>query len=147
VSLAARLRFACAGLLLASAVACERQPTPSPPVLAPVEQDRGRVQFEGMQPCADCEGIRTALVLSREAGERGFVLRETYLAPQPVEFVSRGQWRRQGTLLHLEGEDGARLVYAVLDGGRLQPRDGQGRRLASSDGDGLLMPVASDGAP
>lgn len=137
--------MALASLLLALASACERQSASAPPVLAPLEQGRGSVQFEGMQPCADCEGIRTQLVLSREQGERGFVLTETYLAPQPVPFVSHGQWRREGALLHLEAADGARLVYAVLEGGRLQPRDGQGRRLATSDGDGLLMPVASQG--
>lgn len=134
-----RLFFATSVVLLF--VACGRQDDPAPPVLAPIEQGEGRVRFEGMQPCADCEGIRTELVLLSEGRDRSYVLNETYLAPQPVPFVSRGEWRREQGFLHLEGEDGAHLVYAVVDGGRLQPRDGRGRRLAGSDGDGLLRPV------
>ena len=132
------IAFVLSLLLLA---ACARQDDPAPPVFAPIEQGDGRLRFEGMQPCADCQGIRTELVLLREQGEQNYVLNETYLAPQPVPFVSRGDWRREAGFLHLESEDGARLVYAVVDGGRLQPRDGRGRRLAGSDGDGLLSPT------
>lgn len=130
------------GMLVALG-ACDRSQGPVPPVLAPVEQADGRVEFEGMQSCADCEGIRTQLVLAREAGERQYVLTETYLAPQPVPFVSRGQWRREGELVLLQADDGARLGYAVLGNGDLQPRDARGRRLDTHDGDGVLVATST----
>ena len=124
------------------AAGCGRDAGPAPPVLAPLERGDGRVAWGGMQPCADCEAIDTRLVLARDAGERRFVLTEVYLAEPPMRFVSSGRWQRDGDLLQLEAEDGARLRYALLDDGRLQPRDLRGRRLPGGDGDGVLLPVA-----
>jgi hypothetical protein len=111
-----------------------------------VEQGDGRVEWAGVQPCTDCDAIDTRLVLAREDGRRRFVLTEVYLAEQPVQFVANGQWERSGALLQLEADDGSRLRYALLEDGRLQPRDLRGRRLPGSDGDGMLMPVASASA-
>ncbi len=127
----------------ALAVGCDAQRTAPPPILAPVEQADGRIEWSGMQPCADCEGIDTSLVLAREGRRQRFTFSETYLAERPARFVTSGAWRREGALLTLEADDGARLGYAVLADGRLQPRDARGRRLSTADGDGLLQPVAS----
>lgn len=123
--------------------ACDAQRTPAPQILAPVEQADGRIEWGGMQPCADCEGIDTRLVLTRERGRQRFVLTETYLAERRVPFVVTGAWRREDALLRLDADDGARLGYVVLDDGRLQPRDARGRRLRTADGDGLLQPLAT----
>jgi len=134
------------GVLLAVTLvvaACGRDTGDAPAVLAPVEQGDGRLEWTGMQPCADCEGIDTRLALVREAGQRSFVLTETYLAERPVRFVSSGRWEREDDLLELQADDGARLNYALLGDGSLQPRDGRGRRLAGNDADGLLVPVTS----
>ena len=136
-------RIAGAWLLLAALAACDGQRGAAPAVVAPIEQGEGRVEWNGMQPCADCEGIETRLVLTRDGARRNFVLSETYLAERPVRFVASGQWRRERDLLQLRAEDGSRLSYALLADGRLQPRDARGRRLATSDGDGLLMPATS----
>ena len=136
-----RLRLAL--LLLASLAACDAQRDAAPPVLAPVEQGDGRIEWSGMQPCADCEGIDTTLVLVRNGGAQNFTFSETYLAERAARFVASGRWEREGELLRLQADDGARLSYAVLADGRLQPRDARGRRLSTNDGDGLLMPVAS----
>lgn len=133
------------GLVVLLALAgCVRGDAPAPAVLAPLERDGGRMDWAGVQPCADCEAIDTRLALSRQAGEGRFVLDETFVAGRPVRFVAEGRWERDDTLLRLEADDGARLVYAVLDDGRLQPRDWRGRRLPGADGDGVLAPV---GAP
>lgn len=137
------VRIAGAWLLLAALAACDGQRGAAPAVIAPIEQGEGRVEWNGMQPCADCEGIETRLVLTRDGGRRNFVLSETYLAERPVRFVASGQWQRERDLLQLRAEDGSRLSYALLADGRLQPRDARGRRLATSDGDGLLMPARS----
>ena len=132
-------------LLAASAMlaGCRNEGAAPPPVLAPLEGGDGRLDWAGMQPCADCEGIETHLALIHEGGRRSFMLTETYLADRPVRFSESGQWQRTGDLLLLTGKNGARLGYAVLEDGRLQPRDVRGHRLAGSDGDGLLAPVAS----
>ena len=128
------------GALLA---ACRGEPAAPPQVLAPLETANGRLDWAGMQPCADCDGIETHLALVNEDGRRSFVLTETYLATRPVRFVENGQWRREGDLVLLTGRDDARLAYAVLEDGRLQPRDARGRRLPGNDGDGLLLPAAA----
>jgi copper homeostasis protein (lipoprotein) len=132
-----------AGLVLALGAGCERQRDAAPPVLAPIEQGDGRIEWSGMQPCADCEGIETTLVLARADGAQTFVLSEVYLADPPARFVAGGRWKRDGGLLRLDADDGARFGYAVLADGSLQPRDLRGRRLSTRDGDGVLAPVAS----
>lgn len=137
-----RRAVAAAACLLALS-ACDAQRTPPPQVLAPVEDADGRIEWRGMQPCADCDGIDTTLVLSREGGRQRFVFSETYLARQPARFVTSGTWRRDGALLRLDADDDVRLGYAVLEDGRLQPRGLRGQRLSTADGDGLLQPTAS----
>lgn len=131
--------------LLAAALlaGCRNEGAAPPQVLAPIEAGNGRLDWAGMQPCADCEGIETHLSLVNEGGRRSFVLTETYLAERPVRFVENGKWQREGDLLLLTGKDEARLGYVVLEDGRLQPRDVRGRRLPGSDGDGLLLPIAA----
>lgn len=136
-------RAASAALLLLGLAACDRAGEQAPAILAPVEQGDGRLEWSGMQPCADCDGIATHLALLRQGGRRSFVLTETYLAERPVRFVASGRWQREADLLRLQAEDGARLTYVLLGDGSLQPRDGRGRRLPGSDGDGVLMPSAS----
>ena len=122
--------------------ACGRD-AEAPAILAPVEQGDGRLEWTGMQPCADCEGIETQLALAREGRTRTFVLTETFLAERAVRFVSSGSWERRDDLLELQADDGARLNYALLGDGSLQPRDARGRRLAGNDADGLLVPATS----
>lgn len=135
----AALALALAGML----VACRGPDTAAPAAVAPIENANGRLDWAGMQPCADCDGIETQLSLVNEGGRRSFVLTETYLAAPPVRFVESGQWRREGALLLLTARNDARLAYAVLEDGSLQPRDPRGRRLPGNDGDGLLAPVAA----
>lgn len=140
--MSARAALACVALL--ALAACDAPRTQAPPILAPVEQADGRIAWGGMQPCADCDGIDTTLVLVRDGGRQHFTFSETYLGQPPARFVTRGAWTREGALLRLQADDGTRLGYAVLDDGRLQPRDLRGRRLSTADGDGLLLPVASE---
>lgn len=123
--------------------ACRREAAQPPAVLAPLEQGGGRVEWAGVQPCADCDGIQTQLSLAQDGARRSFVLTETYLASQPVRFVTKGRWSRQQDLLQLHPDAGGTLGYAVLGDGKLQPRDARGRRLPGLDGDGLLAPQAS----
>lgn len=138
-----RAAMATLAVVVALLGACRGDNAAPPQAIAPIEGANGRLDWAGMQPCADCDAIETHLALVNEDGRRSFVLTETYLAPRPVRFVENGQWQREGALLLLTARNEARLVYAVLEDGRLQPRDARGRRLPGNDGDGLLAPVAA----
>jgi hypothetical protein len=128
--------------LLLCLAACRREAAQPPTVLAPLEGG-GRIEWTGMQPCADCEGIDTRLALAQDGARRNFVLTETYMAATPVRFVTKGRWSRERDLLQLQVDDGGTLGYMVLADGRLQPRDARGRRLPGNDGDGLLTPATT----
>lgn len=134
-----------AALLLGTA--CQQPPgagTPHPVV--PLERVDGRIEWQGLSSCADCDGIQTSLVLQRAGNERRFSLAETYLAEDGARFIETGQWRSGQGLLELQGDGGARRVYAVLPDGRLQPRDTRGHRYADRQGD-FLVPVTAGNAP
>lgn len=117
--------------LLASAcllAACDQAPAPADAALPGIEQGDGRVEWRGMLPCADCDGIETLLVLERRGEAHRYDLVETFLAEEGgARFVDSGQWRMEGVRLSLEGEGGAARHYALLPDGRLQPRDARDR--------------------
>jgi hypothetical protein len=118
-------------LLLALAcllAACDQSRTPADAPLPRIEQGDGRVEWRGMLPCADCDGIETLLVLERRADARRYDLVETFLAERDgARFAESGQWQMEGARLSLAGEGGATRHYALLPDGRLQPRDAGGR--------------------
>ncbi|MCA1713768.1 MAG: copper resistance protein NlpE [Gammaproteobacteria bacterium] len=123
----------------------QAQPTVSP--LPQLQQGDGRIQWQGLLACADCDGIQTTLLLQRSGGDRSYTLTETYLADaDAVRFVETGDWRTEADLLRLLGTSGGVRVFAVLPDGRLQPRDGRGRRFASR-GDDVLMPITAQDTP
>ncbi|MGI8561150.1 MAG: copper resistance protein NlpE N-terminal domain-containing protein [Luteimonas sp.] len=113
------------GLLLA---ACGQGAVPADAPLPRMEQGDGRVEWRGLLPCADCDGIQTLLVLERRGDVHRYDLVETFLADQEgARFAESGRWGQQGAMLTLEGEGGASRHYALLPDGRLQPRDAGGR--------------------
>lgn len=110
--------------------------SPAPDPLAQAE----RVEWQGMQQCADCDAIGTVLVLSRTGGEQRFEMTETYLLGGNGEpFADAGAWQYQDALISLQGDEGSLRTYALLDDGRLQSRgaDGRAQRTAHE-----LQPVA-----
>lgn len=130
-------------LLLLAAASCGREPVPLPGISG----DDGRVEWRGVAPCADCDGIDTRLLLERSGEDRRFLLVETYLADGGgTRFLDRGQWRQSAALLRLEGGDGSLRTYTVLDDGRLRASDWHGDALPGHD-DALLTPVMPGNAP
>lgn len=133
-----------AGLLSA----CSREAPSGTPIAAlpPFDGD-GRVGWQGLLACADCDGIDTTLALSRSGERREYLLVETYLdGDGGARFVEQGHWQRQGdALIRLQPADGGVRVYALQADGRLQPRDGRGRRFARREGDYLTPMTASSG--
>lgn len=132
-------------VLLAAAwlTACGRGGDAPPPAM-PLAQGDGAVGWRGLLDCADCDGIETSLALSRAGERRDYLLVETYLTEDGGErFIDRGIWRTQEAgLIRLRSEDGGERVFAVFADGRLQPRDGRGRRFAGRDDD-FLAPIAA----
>lgn len=120
---------------------CERT---APPEVA-LTEDGDRLEWRGTLPCADCGGIETTLVLVREGERLSYELAETYLTGAGGDrFVDTGSWEAGGGLLRLQGEDGSRRTYALLQDGRLQARDGDGQRLPGRRDD-TLAPAATTG--
>lgn len=128
--------------------ACQRPQSGAgaPQPVAPLEQVNGRIEWQGLLPCADCDGIQTSLVLERAGNARRFSLTEIYLGEDGARFVESGQWRSGQGLLDLQADGGARRVYGLLPDGRLQPRDTRGGRYADREGD-FLVPVTVGNAP
>jgi uncharacterized lipoprotein NlpE involved in copper resistance len=138
----------CAGLLLAALAGCGGSSPPASNAAQSLRQlveSDGRIEWRGALACADCDGIDTQLVLRRVGSIRDYRLTETFLAAdQRARFVEQGHWQRQADLLQLRGDRGSRRVFALLPGGRLQPRDDHGRPLPPRADDFLEpMTVAS----
>ncbi len=135
--------LAIAGLLSS----CDREPPAPPPAAMPLAAGDGSLGWRGVLGCADCDGIDTSLALSRAGPQRDSLLVETYLAQDgDARFVEQGRWRQQGdALIRLQSAEGGERVYALQVDGRLQPRDGRGRRFAQRQDDYLTPMTASNG--
>ena len=106
----------------------------------------GRIEWQGLLACADCDGIRTELVLLRTGDLRSYTLIETYLAEDgDARFSENGSWERDRELLRLRGETGGTRFYLLLSDGRLQPRDSRGQPFRQEDD--FLVPVTAANAP
>jgi len=68
--------------------------------------------YSGVTPCADCEGIKTELVLSLEGFYKLSLL---YLGKSNTPFIEQGKfhWDKNGGKIALEGIQGSQLWYRV----------------------------------
>ena len=88
--------------------------------------------FEGVLPCADCEGVRHYLDLYPDGV---FFLRQTWLGKSPqVELDDVGTWRlaSDGRTLLLAGGRESVGRWSVVDGGTLRQLDLEGRPIESA---------------
>lgn len=115
------------------------------PAAAQLESD-GRIEWQAVLACADCDGIETVLVLDRAGEQRDYTLTETFLAEDGGDrFVEQGLWLRQDELIRLQSAGNGLRVFALLPDGRLEPRDHRGRRFSPRPGDALLPVSAATG--
>ncbi len=115
------------------------------PAAAQLESD-GRIEWQAVLACADCDGIDTALVLNRAGDQRDYTLTETFLATDGGDrFVEQGRWQRDEELIRLQAASHGLRVFALLPDGRLEPRDRRGRRFVRREGDALVPIAMSNG--
>lgn len=104
----------------------EPQPVPQQPVAqaaAPVSATAWEGHYQGLLPCADCEGIRTILTLNRDSS---YVLSLTYVGRNALPLMMRGNftWNGEETQITLDNHGDYRR-YAIQDGeARMLNRDG-----------------------
>lgn len=104
----------------------------------------GRLHWQGVSRCADCDAIETRLQLVRDGGDASYRLDERFVDGDGAhDFAEDGRWRLRGGVLELEGRLGARRSYALVPGGALRAVDAGGRPLSAGDDD-LLQPVAAE---
>lgn len=82
--------------------------------------------YQGMLPCADCEGISTTVVLS---GDGSYQLSQVYIGKSDQQFNSSGKfnWNEAGNTVLLEADQ---PVQFFVGENRLFMLDQQGKRIA-----------------
>lgn len=93
--------------------------------------------YEGVLPCADCEGIRTRLTLGADLS---YSLSLEYLDRNPIAFVDSGRfvWTEDGGRIVLDsGEDGPNSWLVGED--RLYQLDMEGQRISGALADNYIL--------
>jgi hypothetical protein len=94
--------------------------------------------FEGILPCADCQGIQTSLTLTKyglHIGEGIYQLRETRLGENSPATIAMGNW----TTLRGHDQDENAVVY------QLNPDRPETSRYFEKIGDDALRPLDAKG--
>jgi uncharacterized lipoprotein NlpE involved in copper resistance len=94
--------------------------------------------WQGVLPCADCDGIQTRLRLLSDGQGRRYELQEAFLAGDGGEvFEGQGAWAEesavlddQPTVVYRLDKQGVGLWFALQPDGALEMLDGQGRPMA-----------------
>ena len=94
--------------------------------------------WQGVLPCADCDGIQTRLRLVADDQGRRYELQETYLAQDGGEvFESQGDWieetavlNDQPTVVYRLQANGASRWFSLQPDGALEMLDGQEQPMA-----------------
>ncbi|MDX3775083.1 copper resistance protein NlpE N-terminal domain-containing protein [Chromatiaceae bacterium AAb-1] len=88
-------------------------------------------QYEGILPCADCEGIRTRLTLYED--ER-YQLQTEYLGELPDQFQESGSfvWNNAGTIIRLQGDGSSGNRQFQVGENRLRHLDQEGNPITGA---------------
>jgi copper homeostasis protein (lipoprotein) len=133
-------------LLLAALLglaACRGEPAPAPEagtpppgkVAAPAAGEHFEMSWQGVLPCADCDGIQTRLLLRADADGQRYELEETYLGEDTGNrFEQQGRWVQEtlrmgaqsGVVYRLDPQGPSRWFWLQPDGG-LEMLEGQDR--------------------
>lgn len=85
-------------------------------------------QYQGVIPCADCEGIEVTLALQQ--GGR-YSLQERYLTPGGASLNQQGNWTRTAEKLVLISDKGEKRYFRPRDSG-LEMTDASGEAISTT---------------
>jgi uncharacterized lipoprotein NlpE involved in copper resistance len=99
--------------------------------------------YQGTLPCADCEGIKTTLILNDDLTYKLFTI---YLGKSGETFQSGGkfEWNEQGTIIHLINEKSDWMQRYMVAENKLFHIDKDGNKIT---GDLADMYILSKSAP
>jgi len=108
-----------------SLLGCRNQLQSKEEPLQPMQQS-----YQGVIPCADCEGIKVSLFLDQDGT---FVLKQAYQGGKAKDstFAEYGKWERTADQLVLTNTTGEKRYFKPLDNG-LKMLDTQGQAIESS---------------
>ncbi|WP_158781723.1 copper resistance protein NlpE N-terminal domain-containing protein [Pantoea sp. BAV 3049] len=110
-------------LFFGSLLGCQNHET----VSAAQTPDTMMQKYQGVIPCADCEGIQVSLSLQQ--GGR-YTLSEHYLGSSDVSNAQQGHWSRTAEKLVLISDKGEKRYFRPLNDG-LEMMDTQGNPIQS----------------
>jgi copper homeostasis protein (lipoprotein) len=96
-------------------------------------------RYAGVLPCADCEGIETALTLSAEGN---YTLSERYLGKPEAARESKGRfgWNTAGNTIRLEGiAEGTRSTQFQVGENRMTQLDMQGAKITGPSAERYVL--------
>jgi heat shock protein HslJ len=93
--------------------------------------------YEGTLPCADCEGIRTLLVLNKD---QTFILKTQYLGKVKTPFESKGSiiWSADGNIITLKSTNNYNIRYQVGEN-KLWQLDQNGEKISGELADHYIL--------
>lgn len=84
--------------------------------------------YEGLTPCADCEGIKVLLTLKQDTT---YTLKNAYMKDgketNPSEYIGKFKWNTDGQTITLEGIENAPSQFTVQEG-KLVMLDMEGKK-------------------
>lgn len=139
LALATLLALAGCGRNETDPAASTAPPTPSADAAPSMAQSLDAI-WQGVLPCADCDGIQTRLRLLADAQGRRYELQETYLAEDGGEvFDGQGGWSEETAVINGQPTEvyrldvqGASRWFSVQPDGALEMLDA--REQPASDG-------------
>ncbi|EXU75725.1 copper resistance protein NlpE N-terminal domain-containing protein [Erwinia mallotivora] len=113
-----------ATLFLGSLLGCQNPQRVIPPVAETMAQD-----YQGVIPCADCEGITVSLSLQQGGRYR---ISEGYQGTANLSDVQQGRWSRTAEKLVLISDAGEKRYFRPVPDG-LEMMDMQGNPISSAN--------------
>lgn len=84
--------------------------------------------YEGVLPCADCEGIQAVLELNSSGF---FKLEETYLGEDDSLFITEGKWSVDDSGKITLAEEGGQIYFKVVSDKEIKMLDRSGNDIES----------------
>lgn len=101
-------------------------------LLSGCTKDKVVGNYEGIIPCADCEGIKAELSVK---SDKTYTFSFTYLGTESEPFVSTGEWEidEQGRLVLLRSDGTVEQYLKIVSEEEVLMLDGDGNEITGTD--------------